>query len=88
MFSNILLSRVIIWGGRVRVVVFNSTFDNISIISWLLVLLMEETGVSIENQQLAASHWQLYHIILYQVYLDMSEIGTHNAWLFELLWFF
>jgi hypothetical protein len=43
-------------GGRVRVVVFYSTLDNISSISWLLVLLMEETGVSIENQQLAASH--------------------------------
>ena len=28
-----------------RVVVFNTTFNNISVISWLLVLLLEETGV-------------------------------------------
>jgi hypothetical protein len=30
---------------RVRVMVFNVTFNNISIISWRLVLLVEETGV-------------------------------------------
>jgi hypothetical protein len=29
---------------RVRVMEFNSTFNNISVISWQSVLLMEETG--------------------------------------------
>ena len=29
--------------------VFNATFNNISVISWLSVLLMEETGVPGEN---------------------------------------
>ena len=29
--------------------VFNITFNNISVISWWLLLLMEETGVPIEN---------------------------------------
>ena len=29
--------------------VFNATFNNISVISWRLVLLMEATGVSEEN---------------------------------------
>ena len=33
----------------VRVMVFNTTFDNISIISWRSVLLVEETGVPGEN---------------------------------------
>jgi hypothetical protein len=33
----------------VRVIVFNITFNNISVISWLAVLLMEETGVPGEN---------------------------------------
>jgi len=33
--------------------VFNATFNNISVISWLSVLLVEETE---ENQQPAASH--------------------------------
>jgi len=39
----------------VRVIVFNATFNNISVISWWSVLLVEETGV---NHQPAASHWQ------------------------------
>jgi hypothetical protein len=33
----------------VRVMVFNATFNNISVISWRSVLLVEETGVSAEN---------------------------------------
>jgi len=35
---------------------FNATFNNISIISWWLVLLVEETGVHGENKRFAASH--------------------------------
>jgi hypothetical protein len=34
---------------RVRVMVFNATFNNISIASWRSVLLEEETGVPGEN---------------------------------------
>jgi hypothetical protein len=29
--------------------VFNATFNNISVISWWLVLLVEETGIAGEN---------------------------------------
>ena len=36
-------------GVRVLVVVFNATFNNISVISWRSVLLMEETGVPEEK---------------------------------------
>jgi hypothetical protein len=35
---------------RVVVMVFNATFNNISVISWQSVLLVEETGVPEENQ--------------------------------------
>jgi hypothetical protein len=42
-------------GMRVRVMVFNATFNNMSVISWLSVLLMEETGVPGENHRPAAS---------------------------------
>jgi len=42
-------------GGGV-VMVFNGTFNNISVISWWSVLLLEETGVYGENHRLAASH--------------------------------
>jgi hypothetical protein len=33
----------------VRVIVFNATFNNISVILWQSVLLVEETGVPEEN---------------------------------------
>jgi len=36
--------------------VFNATFDNISAISWRLVLLVEETEVPGENHRPVASH--------------------------------
>ena len=38
--------------------VFNATFNNISVILWQSVLLMEETRVPEENHRLATSHWQ------------------------------
>jgi len=39
----------------VMVMVFNATFNNISVISWLSVLLVEETGVSGENHRSATN---------------------------------
>jgi hypothetical protein len=41
---------------RVRVMVFNATFNNISVMSWRSVLLMEETGVPGKKYRPAASH--------------------------------
>jgi len=38
--------------------VFNTTFNNISAISWQTVLSVEETGVEGENHWPVASHWQ------------------------------
>jgi hypothetical protein len=38
--------------------VFNATFNNISIISWRSVLLVVKTGVPGENNRSAASHVQ------------------------------
>ncbi len=43
---------------RGRVVVFNATFNNISIISWRSVLLIGETGVPGENHRPGLRHWQ------------------------------
>jgi hypothetical protein len=42
----------------IRVVVFHATFNNISVISWRSVLLVEETGVPGEDNGPAASHGQ------------------------------
>jgi len=36
-------------GFEISIMVFNATFNNISVISWRSVLLVEETGVSGEN---------------------------------------
>ena len=38
--------------------VFNATFNNISVILWWSVLLVEETGVTGENHRPVASHRQ------------------------------
>jgi hypothetical protein len=40
------------------IMVFNATFNNISVISWRSGLLVEETGVPGENHWPVASHWQ------------------------------
>ena len=41
--------------GRDRL--FNSTFDNIPVIPWRSVLLVEKTGVPDENHRTAEHHW-------------------------------
>ena len=41
----------------VRGMVFNATFNNISVIWWRSILLVEETGVPGENHGPVASHW-------------------------------
>jgi hypothetical protein len=65
-------------GGGGCVMVFNATFNNISVISWRSVLLVEDNGVHKENHRPVASHWQTIHIIMHQIYLTMSRIQTHN----------
>ena len=37
--------------------VFNATFNNISVISWQSVLLVEEIGEPVENHRPTASQW-------------------------------
>jgi hypothetical protein len=54
--ENVLFGMISIAGLRVRVNVFNATFNNISAISWWSVLLVEETRVSGENHQPATSN--------------------------------
>jgi hypothetical protein len=40
--------------------VFNATFNNISVISWRSILLMEETGIPRENHEMIKN--QMYFI--------------------------
>jgi hypothetical protein len=62
-----------------RVMVFNPTFNNISVISWLSVLLVEETGVPGENHRNATSHWQTLSYIVVSSTPRLSRIRTHNV---------
>ena len=57
-------------------IVVNATFNNISVISWRSVLLVEENGWSGENHRPVASHWQTLSNNV--VHLALGEIRTHN----------
>ena len=50
--------------------VFNATFNNISVISWRSILLVEETREPGENHRQTLSH--------NVVHLALIEIRTHN----------
>jgi len=66
----------VIEGIVLSLMVFNGTFNNISVISWQSVLLVEETGGPGENHQPVTSHRQpLSHNV---VHLGLIEIRTHN----------
>ena len=59
--------------------VFNATFNNISVISWRSILLVEETRVSWENHRPVASLWQtsLSHNVVSST-PRLSGVRTHN----------
>jgi hypothetical protein len=56
--------------------VFNATCNNFSVISWRSDLLVEETGEPGENHRPAASHWQLYPIMLHTSPWSRFELTT------------
>jgi hypothetical protein len=58
---------------KVMVMTFNATFNNIS------VLLVQETGVSIENHRPVASHWQTLSHTVVSSTPRLSGIRTHNV---------
>jgi hypothetical protein len=57
------------------VMVFNATFNYISVISWRSILLMEDTGVPVKHHRPTASHWQT---LLHNT-SRLSRIRIHNV---------
>jgi hypothetical protein len=60
-----LIKEVLFSNTGVKGMMFNATFNNISAISWLSVLLVEKTAVPRENHRPVSSHWQtLWHNVV------------------------
>jgi hypothetical protein len=60
----------------VRVIVLNATFNNISVILWPSVLLVEET---VENHRPAASHRQTLSPVVVSSTHHLNGIRTHSV---------
>jgi hypothetical protein len=58
--------------------VFNATFNDISVISWRSVFLVEETGVPGENHRPVASHRQALSHNVVSSTSRLSGFRTHN----------
>ena len=56
--------------------VLNTSFNNISSIFWLFVLLVEETGVTTDLSQVTD---QLVHKMMYREHLAMRAIRTGSC---------
>ena len=63
---------------RVMVLMFNTTFNTISVISWRSVLLVDETGEPRDNHRPATSHWQTLSHNVVSSTPRLSRIRTHN----------
>jgi hypothetical protein len=68
------------WAVHIPIrLVFNTTFNSISVISWRSVLLVGETGVPEENHRPVASHCQTLSHNVVSSKPRLSGIRTHNV---------
>jgi len=64
---------------RYRLMVFNAIFNNISVISWRSVLLVEETEYPKKTINLSQVTDKRHYIMLYLVHLVMNNTLYDNA---------
>ena len=57
----------------------NASFNNISVTTWRSVLFVEETGVTGENHQADARHWQTLSHYVVSSTSRHEGILTHNV---------
>ena len=62
--------------NKVRVMGFNTTFNNISVILWRSVLLVEETDYIEKTTDLSQATDKLYHIMLYTLSGAVLKLTT------------
>ena len=67
---------------NVRVMVFNATFNNISVISWWLVILVEETRVPGEHHRLSQVSDKLYLNVVSSTRLTRALQCINVVWSF------
>jgi hypothetical protein len=75
-FHSKMLLCYAVWFGFMK---FNATSNNIPVISWRSVLLVEETGVPGDNHRPAVSHWQTLSHNVVSSTPCLRGIRTHNV---------
>ena len=81
-FLFISLLYLVVIMVMISVVVFNATFNNISVISWWSIVLVEETRVPGENHRFAASRRQTLSHTDVSSTSRLSGIRSHSVSLF------